>query len=41
MKKIMKWDGIPITSNQKLKEHIHKLCRMAGITQPTGLYIYI
>ena len=32
--------ALPVTSNQKLNEHIHKLCRMAGITQPTRMVYY-
>ena len=32
--------ALPVTSNQKLNEHIHKICRMAGITQPTRMVYY-
>ena len=32
--------ALPVTSNQKLNEHIHKLCRMAGITQPIRMVYY-
>lgn len=32
--------ALPVTSNQKLNEHIHKLCRMAGINQSVHIVYY-
>lgn len=32
--------ALPVTSNQKLNEHIHKICKMAGITQSVRMTYY-
>lgn len=32
--------ALPVTSNGKLNEHIHKICKMAGITQSVRMSYY-